>query len=113
MALMPAVVGLAPFFMPSVPRTVLNPKSVEYFVETRSKRIGMSLEQFEKEKANDQTWEAMVPKLQEMAALLKANGGPFVMGKTGQYFSPLLLTVGLLHAPEPIQDACTRRLVCL
>lgn len=75
---------LGPAFMPLVPG-VLNPPSVEYFERTRATRFGMTLAQLEKERGGESAWKAAEPKWKELGALLKAEGGPFFMGKTGRH----------------------------
>lgn len=44
----------------------------------------MSLPQLEKETGGDSAWEAAKPALKELGAILRAEGGPFVLGKTGE-----------------------------
>jgi hypothetical protein len=73
---------LLPFWMPQVPRKILNPVSAEYFNRTRETRIGKPLEEMAKQ-ATPQQWEKARPGYEKIAALLKTNRGPFVMGDTG------------------------------
>ncbi|KAL9074355.1 MAG: hypothetical protein Q9161_002341 [Pseudevernia consocians] len=86
---------LGPVYMPRVPRFVLNPPSVEYFERTRGARLGMTLSQLETEKGGESAWKAVEPKWKELGNLLKAEGGPFFMGKTVSYAD--LIVVGALH----------------
>jgi glutathione S-transferase len=73
-------------YIPLVPVKILNPASVPYFVETRSKEEGMSLEQFAKEHGGPKAWEKAEPWMREATALLKEDPtGPFFMGKTVSY----------------------------
>ena len=82
--------ALAPVFLPRIPRCALNPSSAEYFNRTRTTRYGMTLPELEKEKGGESAWKAAEPKWKELGALLKAEGGPFFMGKTGRIIgSPL------------------------
>ena len=74
---------LRPILLPRVPRQFLNPPSAEYFERTRAERFGMTLSQLEKERGGESAWKAAEPKWKELGALLKAEGGPFFMGKTG------------------------------
>ena len=74
---------LFPVMMPQVPRNLLNPSSAEYFRRTREVRFGMPLDEFEK-KGGEQSWAAAQAPMEKMAALLKKNGGPFLLGKTGK-----------------------------
>lgn len=79
------IMPLGAVYKPRVPRYLLNPSSVEYFERTRAADLGMSLSQFEKEKGGDSAWKAAEPKWKELGDLLKAEGGPFFMGKTGKH----------------------------
>ena len=79
------IMPLRPVYMPKVPRSVLNPPSVEYFHRTRAEAAGMDLSQLEKEKGGESAWKAAEPKWKELGTLLKAEGGPFFMGKTGKH----------------------------
>ena len=75
---------LRPAMIPLVPRRLLNTASVEYFERTRKERIGMSLAQWEKEQGGDEAWEKATPAIKEVGDMLRANGGPFLLGKTGR-----------------------------
>ena len=44
------MLSMAPIVMPQIPRHILNGGSVKYFHETRTKRFGMPLDEFEKSK---------------------------------------------------------------
>lgn len=73
-------------YIPGVPRELLSERSREYFRRTREEKVGMTLEQLEKEKGGEVAWKAAKPHLQEMTALLKENSdGPFFEGKTPGY----------------------------
>ncbi len=76
--------AMIPVFLPRVPRVLLNPPSAEYFERTRAARFGMNLSQLEEEKGGERAWGAAEPKWKELGDLLKAEGGPFFMGKTGR-----------------------------
>ena len=93
--------------MPKGPRFILNDASVPYWNETRSKRFGMPLDQFEKEFGGEDAWENVKPPMKELGALLKAEGGPFLMGKTGKTSS---LCVSCLAAA---QNCCLTHLCSL
>ena len=49
----------------------------------------MTLSQLEKEKGGEGAWKAAEPKWKELGTLLKAEGGPFFMGKTGKHVGSL------------------------
>lgn len=70
--------------IPKIPRKLLNTPSAEYYDETRLARFGISLPQLEKETNGDSAWKGAKPALQELGTILRAQGGPFVLGKTGE-----------------------------
>ena len=80
-----AVMPLRAVILPPTPRNLLNTASAEYFERTREARFGMPLRQFEKEQGGDKAWEEATPALKEAGELLRANGGPFVLGETGEW----------------------------
>lgn len=77
--------SLAPDMLPQIPRTLLNAASAEYFERTREVRFGMPLSQLEKEEGGDKAWEKAEPLFKELGDWLRANGGPFLLGKTGKF----------------------------
>ena len=76
--------ALAPAMMPKVPRIFLNAASVEYFERTREARFGMPLSQWEKVAGGDKAWQKAEPVFKEVGDWLRANDGPFFLGKTGK-----------------------------
>ena len=80
---------LGPIVFPRISRFLLKPRSAEYFERTRGARFGMPLSQLEKEKGGESAWKAAEPKWKELATLLKAERGPFFMGKTGRHIGRL------------------------
>ena len=85
------IMSLGPVFLPKIPG-VLNPPSAEYFERTRAISFGMTLTQFEKEKGGETAWGVAEPKWKELGTLLKAEGGPFFMGKTGRHIGVCLIS---------------------
>jgi glutathione S-transferase len=74
--------NLAANIMPRVPVFLLNPRSAEYFHETRSKRFGMPLEEFGKsEKSGETAWKNAAPHIQKLGELLREKKGPFILGE--------------------------------
>ncbi|TLD39559.1 putative glutathione s-transferase protein [Venturia nashicola] len=82
---------LMPFWMPSVPADVLNPVSAEYFYTTRLTKVGKPLQELAKE-ATPEQWDKSRPHFEKIAALLKTNGGPFVMGDSVSYADFVLVS---------------------
>lgn len=77
---------LAPLFLAQVPKNLLNDASLDYWYTTRAKWVGMSVEEFEKEKGGDVAWNEAAPLFKEVTAMLKERqDGPFFMGKTVSY----------------------------
>lgn len=77
---------LIPVFMPAVPKRLLNEASVPYWYETREKRVGMKLDQLEREKGGQSAWDNFKPHLDEVTAMLKEDSsGPYFMGKEVSY----------------------------
>ena len=70
--------------MPLVPRNLLNECSREYFERTRRERLGMSLSEFMEKEGGEDAWVKSTPGLKELGDLIEKEGGPFVMGKTGE-----------------------------
>lgn len=63
-------------------RNLLPERSKEYFGRTREKRFGKPILQLAKENGGEEAWLEALPGIKELAELLKANGGPFMMGKS-------------------------------
>ncbi|KAI5467466.1 hypothetical protein BGZ63DRAFT_345739 [Mariannaea sp. PMI_226] len=86
-ALMNDVMGaLAPIYIVSIPKVLLNPSAIPYWIETREKFVGMSLQQLDEKRGGQQAWDAAKPFIQQVEALLKENQeGPFFLGKTVSY----------------------------
>ncbi|KAF2090785.1 hypothetical protein K490DRAFT_62113 [Saccharata proteae CBS 121410] len=94
---------------PRVPGTLLNEPSAVYFEETRKKRFGMPLSQFEKEKGGEQAYVAAKAPLEAMAALLNETDGPYFMGNTVSYAD--FVFVGFLHFCRRIRQDMFERVV--
>jgi hypothetical protein len=77
---------LTGFLIPKAPTRLLNPRSAEYFNETRKERFGMSLVEVERTTAVDEKWEEARGAVEEAAGWLKSGGGPFFLGETGELF---------------------------
>ena len=81
---MKTIAPLRAVIMPLVPRNILREPSAEYFERKGEERFGMPLAQVEKEQGGNKGWEGAIPYLKETGDMLRAEGGPFLLGKTGE-----------------------------
>lgn len=95
--------------LPKTPRAILNKESLQYYHETRSKRFGMPMDQFEREKGGDAAWEEARPIVAQLGEILKERGGPFVLGETVSYADFIL--VGALHFFKRLGERVYERFV--
>ncbi|KAH0841280.1 hypothetical protein AYO21_04880 [Fonsecaea monophora] len=80
-----------PIFMPGVPKTFLNPPSYAYFVASREKSVGMTLDEYEAKNA-EQAWKDVEAPVKELGELYAENpDGPFLMGKQLSYADIMVL----------------------
>ncbi|KAI0441146.1 putative glutathione S-transferase [Xylaria telfairii] len=79
--------ALKPIYAANIVRRLLKECNHAYWHETRSKAIGMPLDQFEKEQGGDgKPYKAAAPHFQAVTAILKEDpSGPFFMGSTVSY----------------------------
>ncbi|KAI0551692.1 putative glutathione S-transferase [Xylaria curta] len=79
--------ALKPIYVPNVVRRLLKECNHAYWHETRSKLLGMPIDQFEKEHGGDgKPYKAAAPDFQAVTAILNENlEGPFFMGSTVSY----------------------------
>ncbi|KAL9127177.1 MAG: hypothetical protein Q9217_003885 [Psora testacea] len=103
------VASLGGVLMPKVPRTLLNPASVEYFERTRAARFGMPLAQLEKEKGGENAWKEAEPALKKLGELLKGKGGPFFLGEEVSYAD--FIVVGALECFRRLGDGILERMI--
>jgi hypothetical protein len=73
---------LAAATRPLVPVNLLNERSSEFFHRTREEDIGKPLAQWMREKGGEEAWIGALSGIKMLGDVVKANGGPFVMGKT-------------------------------
>ncbi|KAF2970043.1 hypothetical protein GQX73_g3570 [Xylaria multiplex] len=79
--LSPAWVAMRPEIVLGVPNRLLKEVNHAYWHETRSKLIGMPLEQFAQENGGEKAYKAAAPHLHRITEMLKENDkGPFFMG---------------------------------
>ncbi|KEY66741.1 hypothetical protein S7711_06787 [Stachybotrys chartarum IBT 7711] len=87
--------ALAPVVLPIIPRSILSEYSAEYFQRTRKQWFGMSLDELEAQKGGDDAWARSKESFGQAAALLKKNGGPFLLGQ--QFSWADCIFAGFLH----------------
>ena len=63
---------------------VLTEGSKGFYVETRPKWFGIGLDEVEKQWEEGDKWDGCRPTLKVWGELLRAKGGPFVLGKEGK-----------------------------
>lgn len=86
-ALIPAILGpLRPEWLPRVPVNLLNDVSSEFFHRTREAELKKSLARYKEEEGGEECWMEALPAIKELGEVLKRNEGPFVMGKTGEFW---------------------------
>ncbi|KAI1352010.1 putative glutathione S-transferase [Xylaria sp. FL0043] len=79
--------ALKPIYVPNVMKRLLKECNHAYWRETRSKVVGMPLDEYEKKySGSDKPYKDAAPHFQAVTAILKENtGGPFFMGSTISY----------------------------
>jgi glutathione S-transferase len=92
---LPTLVGsVRPIFMPEVPKKFLPPRSAEYFMSTRKKSVGMSLEEYAKQAPK--AWEDAKPHVKTLSEMYREHeAGPFLMGKDVSFAD--FIVVGFLR----------------
>jgi glutathione S-transferase len=76
-----------PLSMCKVPFNLLTDASAEYISRTRADALSRALEKYATESHREEAWKNAGSPLKNLAALVKRNGGPFVMGKTRKLLS--------------------------
>lgn len=96
--------NLGPIGMPRIPERLLNPRSAEYFHETRSKRFGMPLPELAKsDRAGENAWKNAEPHLTELKNILnEVKSGPYVLGEEVSF--PDFIIAGLWHFVKLLDD---------
>lgn len=73
-------------YVPKVVKRLLNEASHEYWYKTREAKMGMPLDQLEREKGGQDAWNAAKPHLDEITAMLKEDSsGPYFLGRQVSY----------------------------
>lgn len=69
-----------------IPKRLLNPASVEYWMKDRTDHIGTDLGEYEAQNGGEKAFAAAGPAIQEVTAMLKENpDGPFFSGQEVSY----------------------------
>ncbi|UNI16570.1 hypothetical protein JDV02_002996 [Purpureocillium takamizusanense] len=87
-ALVPAAMkALLPVLYPQIPRSLLEPASIEYWYRVRSEKVGMPIDEFEAKYGGDAAYAAATKPLRDITSLYaeKASDGPFLQGKEPCY----------------------------
>lgn len=103
------LVPLQGIFIPLVPVRLLSEASVPYFVTSRERDVGSTLEQFARERGGEPAWEAASKALVQITAMLQENEGPFFMGTTVSYTD--FFYAGMLLFFKSLGDDIFNRLV--
>lgn len=91
-----AMTELRPVFVAQVPKKILGERSLPYFIETREKSLGMTLEKLEDDNPIIECFKKASPALHEIAEILKEDAsGPFLQGSRVVY-SDIVLASSLL-----------------
>lgn len=69
----------------SVPRNLLNPESVEYWMPNREALVGMPCDKFEETHGGDGGKDATAGIFKDVGAILQEKPGPFFAGETVGY----------------------------
>lgn len=77
--------GLRGVFLPLIPERLLNQVSVDYWMESRAKKLGKPVEALTADERGGKAWEYATKPMQEVTKLLKENDGPFFTGDTVCY----------------------------
>lgn len=105
---------LAPVFRISImPREllILSPRSQDYFRVTREKSLGCSLETLLEGNKEEELWEGINEKMEELAGLMRTNAdqGPFLSGKNPNYID--FFIAGSLQSVRIVNDGVWKRCV--
>ena len=98
-------------FMPKVPTALLNPPSAKYFERTRAERFGKTLSELGRDSDEEKAWAQVESPLKEMGVILKAEGGPFALGKTVSYAD--FIIVSLLQYAKRVDESIYERAVSI
>jgi hypothetical protein len=80
------LVIVRPTLVGKIVSTVLNERSAGYISRVRAEALSKSLKEYSQESEVQEAWKKAEGSVKDLAALVKGNGGPFVMGKTRKLF---------------------------
>ncbi|KAI0126829.1 hypothetical protein BJ170DRAFT_420582 [Xylariales sp. AK1849] len=102
--------GLRGVYTVLVPERLLNPRSIDYWMETRPKRIGKPLSALTEDEKGGKVWDYAAPNVKAVTEMLKESGeGPFFMGETVSYAD--FFWVGFLLFFKTIGDDVFEKLI--
>lgn len=81
---------IRPILMHKVVSNLLTERSADYISRTRDEALRESREEYVKESVIGEVWTKLEEPVKNLAALIRGQGGPFVMGKTRKLFLLLL-----------------------
>ncbi|KAJ4113884.1 hypothetical protein NW768_011414 [Fusarium equiseti] len=92
-----------------VPREnlILSPRSQEYFRTKNEAKFGCKLEDLLSKE--EESWEGVREKMEELSEMMMKNGGPFILGETPSY-TDFLIAASLQSArtiDEGVLERCT------
>jgi glutathione S-transferase len=77
---------LRPICYMRVPANLLNEASKPYWLTTRAERVGMPLDEHERQSGGEAAYRGSEPHLKQITSLLQENSdGPYFMGRTVSY----------------------------
>ncbi|KAL8747284.1 MAG: hypothetical protein Q9190_000828 [Brigantiaea leucoxantha] len=81
--------------VPKTARNLLNDKSLPYFLDSREKIFGIPVSEMEKERGGEEAWAAAREAIRPIGAVVKENGGPFVLGEGKVSYADFLIVAWL------------------
>jgi glutathione S-transferase len=98
--------------MPRIRDNLITDHSKAFWVRTREKLFGMTVDEFQKTKGGEQAWQAAQPGLQALSEFLtkhKRDSGPFILGSQVSYAD--LVLVAFIESTKRTSQAMLDRIV--
>ncbi|KAF2402092.1 hypothetical protein EJ06DRAFT_537261 [Trichodelitschia bisporula] len=109
-ALVPSIIyPLAGLYLPRVPEVLLGPASAADYHAKREGEFGMHLSRLAAGTEVEGAWAQAGTGFRELAGLLRASGGPFLMGAMPSYAD--FVVVSMLHAFRLVDEGLWARAV--